>query len=164
MTASTIQQTSAIREYRGTAVASAADRSGPRLAASPITATRPPTQNDAASTCSTRLSVATSCAPPPAEWPVNATGSRPAAASPRTPVVHPHVSTVRHPAIATSAIRPVTVQAVAADSRGTTSRSNPASRTSTRGRPSASATFSGTSRNAASAHPAADHDAARSAR
>ncbi len=149
VTAIASQQASANAENRGTTVASADARSELRDAAVPSTAARPPTHSAAARTCSTRLSVARSCAPPAEEWPVNATGNGPASASANSTTDQPQVSTVRHPMSTMAAITAVNTQDVGSASLGAIRTSSPGERTSDTERPSASATLNGTIRTAA---------------
>ncbi len=164
VTAIASQQTSASAENRGTAVARAEARSELRDATAPSNAASPPTQSAAAMTCTMRLSVAMSCAPPAEECPVNATGSGPASANPRSTTDQPQVSTVRHPMSTIAAIIAVSTQDVGSASLGTIRSSKPGDSTSETGRPSASATLSGTISTAAAVQPTALHDAMRSAR
>ena len=75
--------------------------------------------------CSTRLSVATSCAPPADECPVNATGSGPASASASSTTDQPQVSTVRHPMSTIAAMAAVNTHDVGSASFGTIRISEP---------------------------------------
>jgi hypothetical protein len=101
-TAIASQQTSASAENLVTAVgswAAAPARRPARLS----TATNPPTQSAAATTWMIRLSVATSCEPPAAECPVEATGSSPNTATASSTTDVPQRSATRQPAKITTA-------------------------------------------------------------
>jgi hypothetical protein len=160
--AMTSQHTSATAENRVAATRSASPRGNRR--AKIISATRPPTHNDAPTRWNTRLLDARSCWPPDDECPVIGTGRTANTASPNSTVVQPQDSTMNEPTEITSAMAAVSSHALACSSRLT--RSNMRLGLSTidhADRPTASPTMNGIDASAATNHSSAAHAAVRSA-
>ncbi|SLI41346.1 Uncharacterised protein [Mycobacteroides abscessus subsp. abscessus] len=128
------------------------------------TANSPPTQTAAATRCRIRLLVATSCEPPEAECPVNASGIMVRIEPPNSTGVQPQRSASRAPTATISANTTVVRQASAMSTCPIARHSCSGRQMSATGWPVVSDTVSGTSSAAQTAHARAKFDPIRTAR